>query len=204
MNPIIMLVVAILLLILAIIRTIEWRRLALKWVGYNPDRAQVYVKSGNNISPAVLGVRDKDNPNIYHYREFNNPKDKSSVILPDDYPHENLYGRRLIGVIDGKAVASPFGFMKDEDLKKYRETKYEVSVLTLGQAVVKALKSIAEVKPFNWNWLVIAGIAAAAVFWYVNGQGEPAQNIETITPPATNNQTIEKLPSENIILMPEK
>lgn len=204
MNPYIMLGVAILLLVLAIIRSIEWRKLALKWVGYNPDRAQVYVKSGSNIAPAVLGVRDKENPNIYHYREFNATKGKTSITLPDDYPHENLYGRRLIGVADGKAVASPFGFMSAADLVKYRESKYEVSVLAQGQAVVKALKSIAEVKPFNWNWIIIIAIGGAAIFWFMNGQGKPAEVAEPVTPPASINQTIEKTPGDNIILVPNE
>jgi hypothetical protein len=181
MNPIIMLVVAILFLVGAVVRSIDWRKYAVNWVSPDPKKATVFVKIGSIVMP-ILGERDRDNVLMYNYKIG---KDKLTIVLPASYPEEFLRsnGRRIIGVEDGKAIASPLGFMSEVDLKKYRESSTEISVLANSQAVVKALRSISDTKPFNWLMIIIIGVVAiAGLYWYSN-KNKP------IEPVNSNNQT---------------
>jgi len=186
MNPIIMLIVAIVLLIGAVIRQIDWRKYAVNWVAPDSKKATIFLKMGSIVKP-LLAERDKDNFLMYNYKDG---KEKLFIVLTANYPEEYLRsnGRRIIGVEDGKAIASPLGFMSEADLKKYRESSIEISVLAQSQAVVKALRSINDSKPINWMMLIIIGIVAiAGIYWYSN-KDKPA------IPVNSNNQTSINLP----------
>jgi hypothetical protein len=201
MNPIIMLVVAILLLIGAVLRSIEWRKLAANWVASDPKHATVFVKTGSIIKPCI-GERDRDNDLMYNYKDG---KEKKTITLPVNYPEEFLRsnGRRIIGVEDGKSIASPLGFMSEGDLKKYRESSVEISVLAQSQAIVKALRSISDTKPFNWGIVIIIGIVAiAGLYWYSN-KNKPAEVVNTNNQTALN-QPVTNPPNQIIINPPVK
>jgi hypothetical protein len=200
MNPVIMLIIAILLLIGAVVRSIDWRKYAVNWVSPDPKKATVFVKIGSIVMP-VIGERDRDNIMMYNYKIG---KDKLTITLPANYPEEFLRsnGRRIIGVEDGKAIASPLGFMSEADIKKYRESSTEISVLAHSQAVVKALRSISDTKPVNWMMIIIIGIVAiAGLYWYSN-KNKPVEPVNT------NNQTSLNQPANNnpdlIIIEPQK
>jgi hypothetical protein len=196
-----MLVVAILLLLGAVARSIEWRKIAVNWVAADPKHATIFIKTGSIIKPC-LGERDKDNILMYIYKDG---KDKMTVTLPANYPEEFLRsnGRRIIGVEDGKPIASPLGFMSDVDLKKYRESSVELSILAQSQAVVKALRSISETKPFNWGLVVIIGIVVVAgMYWYSN-KNKPAEVVNTVNQTSFN-QPVTNPPNQIIINPPTK
>lgn len=186
MNPVIMLVVAILLLVGAVIRSIEWRKIAVNWVSPDPKNATIFIKSGNIVKP-VLAERDRDNLQIYNYKEG---KVKKSIVLPANYPEEYLRssGRRIIGIQDGQAVASPLGFMSSDDLVKYRESPVEISVLVNSHAVIKALRSISETKPFNWMILLVIGAVIVIGLYFF-------QNYNKAVP---GNQPVQSIPAQNI------
>jgi hypothetical protein len=201
MNPIIMLVVAILLLIGAVLRSVEWRKIAVNWVAADPKHATVFVKTGSVVKP-LFGERDRDNELMYSYKDG---KDKKTITLPPNYPEEFLRnnGRRIIGVEDGKSIASPLGFMSEADLKKYRESSVEISILAQSQAVVKALRSISETKPFNWGMLIIIGIVVVAgMYWYSN-KNKSAEVVNTVNQ-TTLNQPVTNPPNQIIINPPVK
>lgn len=200
MNPIIMLILAILLLVGAVIRSIDWRKYAVNWVSPDPRKATVFVKIGSIVMP-IIGERDRDNVLMYNYKIG---KDKLTITLPANYPEEFLRsnGRRIIGVEDGKAVASPLGFMSEADLKKYRESSTEISVLAHSQAVVKALRSISDTKPVNWLMIIIIGIVAVAgLYWYSN-KNKPVEPINTNNQTSLN-QPVNVTPGQ-IIIEPQK
>jgi hypothetical protein len=181
MNPVIMLVVAILLLVGVVARSIDWRKYAVNWVSPDPRKATVFVKIGSIVMP-ILGTRDRYNVLMYNYKDG---KDKLTITLPVNYPEEFLRsnGRRIIGVEDGKAIASPLGFMSEVDLKKYRESSTEISVLAHSQAVIKALQSISANKPVNWFMIIIIGVVAIAGLYWYSSKDKPG------APVNTNNQT---------------
>ena len=163
-----MLLVVAVLLIGAIVRNIEWKKIAVKWVAYNPKKAIIFIRTGDNVNH-FPGEQDKNNSLMYEWSI--NRKDKQTIILPDNYPHLNLIsqGRRIIGIVNGKPVASPLGFMTVEEAAKYKETIVEISGLTQSQMVEKALRSITRSKPVNWMMiLIICGVAVAGFWYYKN------------------------------------
>lgn len=201
MNPIIMLIVVIVLLIGAVIRQIDWRKYAVNWVAPDSKKATVFIKMGSIVKP-LSAERDRDNVLMYNYKDG---KNKLVVTLPANYPEEYLRsnGRRIIGIEDGKAIASPLGFMSEVDLKKYRESSIEISVMVQSQAVVKALRSISDTRPINWMMLIIIGIVAiAGIYWYSNKE-KPAAPVYTANQTSIN-QPVNVSPGHIIINEPER
>ena len=191
---IIMLVSVVLLLVGAIVRSVDWKGIAIRWVGYNPSRAQVYIKAGNHVR-TVEGKRDKDNDLIYHYKI---DKKEKTLIVTANYPHEDIRGRRIIGICDGVVVPSPLGFMSAEEIKHFKETEQEVSAVLHSALITKMLKSLSSGKALNWLMVVIVlgGLAVGymlfkdkinppAVSGNYTEQVQPGtgQNIIVVTPP---------------------
>ncbi len=165
MNWIAWLTIAVLAIALVANR-IDWKALAVKWVGYNPERGQLYIKAGSHLR-TVEAQRffEAKEGELYFYKA--NSKLYHIVALPTDYPHEEIRGRRVIGVEDGQIVAHPLGYMDEAQRAKYNEGLTELSALTLGHAVSKALDSVKPQKVFQWMTivLVVLGIAAA-IYWF--------------------------------------
>lgn len=194
MSPFVMLIIAALLLIGAVLREVDWRKHALNWVGYNPARAKIVVIRGNNLK-VYEGFQHKTHGEIYGWKD---KKDTHQVTLPANYPHENLNGYRVIGVVDGLPVASPFGYMSDEQVKACVETAKEVEAIVQSDIVVKVLKSISQSKPINWMTVIIVGaVLVAGVYWYsTQNKQTPPVNPVTNNPAQTNPAS-----SDNIILV---
>lgn len=186
MNPYLMLAIAVLLLIVAILRQIDWKRLAAKWVGRDIKKAQIYVESGGVVEP-IPGVQDKDNPLVYHWRE--GKKNDKTVALPPNYPEEYLKtnGRRIIGVKDGLPVASPLGYMPEKLVQNIIENSTDLDALINGTVVIRALRSIHTSKPFNWAMVVIIGVVAVVGLYMWNQNKKPVDT----NPPAAQTTTTE-------------
>ena len=199
MNPIIMLIVAVLFLIGAIVRTIEWKKIAVKWVAYNPKKCILFIRTGDNVS-FIRGNQDVNNSLMYEWKTGS--KEKLTITLPGTYPHLNLIseGRRIIGIRDGVPVASPLGLMTVEEAKLYKETIVEVSALTQSQMVVKALKSISQSKPINWMMIAIVAGAVIVGFWYY--QNNIAQKPVPVQSGNTTLSANTTTPSNIIIITP--
>jgi hypothetical protein len=207
MNPYIMLAIAVLLLIGAIVRSIDWRAIALKWVGNNPQHAQIYIKAGGNVK-TIQGERGHvsgvDQEYIYEGRDKDGKKQKAIVIIPVGYPYEYIRGRRIIGIMDGLLVPSPLGFMDQESLAKYREAEADISAFTESKTLVQLVRSIKSSKPVNWMMiLIIIGVAVVGYLWYQNNQ-EKQDN--PVVPAVTANNTLiqpsKPAGSDGIIVIP--
>lgn len=159
MNSIIFAIITLILLVIAIVwKSVDWKALAIKWVGNNPDRAQVYIKAGDTVR-TVPGKRFyiSAEGDLYSYKP-----DKITYILatprrPVEYPYQYIRGRRIIGLEDGYVVASPLGFMPEELKTKYAEGVSDISAMEEGNISVKAIHSIKS-KGLN-NWVIYAIVA---------------------------------------------
>lgn len=164
--------IIIVLLFLAIIRNIDWKGRALKWVGNNPAKGQIYIRAGRDRH-TVEGVRKYISPlaQVYHYTEG---KEKTIVIVPGptpgpEYPYEFIRGRRFIEVEDGQLVATPLSTLSAVERTKYAESVTDISALTEGNAVVNALKSVKRQGSPKWiTWIVIAVIVVGVLMFYNN------------------------------------
>jgi hypothetical protein len=190
----IMLAILILIIIGIIIKQIPWKDIAIKWVGNNPNRAIVYVKAGDTIRKAD-GKQDKVSKQTYHWKMN---KKKENIILGDNYPYEYIAGHRVIGVEDGKAVASPLGFWPKQLQDKYLENSTDISMILEQQAVVKALHSIRQSRPLNWMTILIIGLVVVGGLWYYNTNLKEKPPVSTAN--VTGIQPAVNQPGEAIII----
>lgn len=183
-----MIAIIVILLLGAVARSINWRDLAVKWVGNNPARAQVYIKAGGDIY-TVQGKRTHIEPKGQTYA-FEDKDGKKTVVLPGpgtkrtplvEYPYLYIRGRRVVGIEDGQLVASPLGFMALEDKRKYAEGLTEVSAIIEGQTFVQAVRSIKRSKAGGIStWLLVGVVVLAAGFyWYMN-YGPGAEDVSPV------------------------
>jgi hypothetical protein len=197
MNPMIMLIIAIVLFIGAIIREIDWKKHAINWVGNNPARGQIYVKAGDTLR-TFEGKRDKNNESFYTWAEG---KQIKSVSLPVDYPYEYIRGRRIIGVDDGQPVASPLGSMTADERRKCTLTDLELSVMVESKDVVLAMKTINQSRKMNWVMIVIiAGVVVFGLLYYQNNIAEKAVPVQSQN--VTDRQQLPKIINENERVIP--
>lgn len=160
------------LLILAIARQIDWKKWAIKWVGNDPKKGQVYIRAGRDRH-TVEGVRGYVSPLAQVYR-YTDGKEKNIVIVPGpvpgpEYPYEYIRGRRFIEVDDGQLVATALSSLSDAEKKKYAESVTDISALTEGSSVVAALKTVKRQGQPKWlTWVIVAVVVAAAYLYYSN------------------------------------
>lgn len=193
-------IVNLVFLFLAIVwKLVDWRELAIKWVGNNPEHAQVYVNLGGTVrtyqGERIFIGADAD---IYAFKS--DARDWYQVVfLPRsgldekknriniEYPYDYIVGRRIIGLKDGQLVASPLGFMEKMDIVKYHEGVSEISAAVRGNEMVKAMKSVKTTRAKNWmKYLLIAIIAVGLFFVY---QHFKAGQIPAAAPGNTANVT---------------
>lgn len=172
------------LLILAITRSIDWKGWAVKWVGNNPIRAQVYIRAGRDRH-TVEGKRGYISPLAQVYR-YKDGKEINVVIVPGpipgpEYPYEFIRGRRVIEVEDGQLVATPLSSLTESERKKYAESVTDISALTEGSSVVAALKTVKRQGQPKWlTWVIIGVVVVAAYLYYTNYM----QDSEPVTQPS--------------------
>lgn len=179
------------LLALAVVRSIDWKGKAIKWVGNNPDRGQVYVKAGHDLKtyPAKRTYISTKGQ-IY---EYETEAGKLRVMVPGpgtkkkpqtEYPYEYIRGRRVIGIEDGLLVASPLGFMDPTDKKMYRESVTDVSAILEGAVFTNTVRSIKRTAQKAINWiLIILAVGAAGYFIYTNYIAPDTADVPAETPP---------------------
>lgn len=164
--------IIIFLLILAGIRLIDWRGWAVKWVGNNPAKGQIYIRAGRDRH-TVEGKRGYVSALAQVYR-YKDGKEINVVIVPGpipgpEYPYEFIRGRRIIEVEDGQLVATPLSTLSDAERKKYAESVTEISALTEGSSVVAALKTVKRQGQPKWlTWVIIGVVVVAAYLYYTN------------------------------------
>lgn len=172
MSIMISLITVIVLLIFAILRTIDWRSLASRWVGYNPERAKVCVREGMRVRVGIgkrvwSGVEGQ----MYVYKHKGD-KYSTVCIVPLNYPHVENEGYRLIGVTDGRVVADPLGLFDELEQAKYHESVTDISAIDEGNTMVKAIRSVKTNKLQNiMTYILIAAVVAGAM-WYFFGRNK--------------------------------
>lgn len=87
-----------------IFANIDWKKLAEKWVAYNPHRARIFVRTGE-VETGYDGKLLYASPVGWFYT-FRWGKRKVVIGVPDSYPHINLRGRRKIMVLAGHGIAA--------------------------------------------------------------------------------------------------
>lgn len=184
-TAVLMMVLAWILVIFGILRQFDWRQMAIKWVGNDPRKCVIYESVGDTVLPPVIGKRHKSNRLCYEYKRHG---DDCMVFLNKDYPYKYISGRRVIGVQDGRVVASPLGFMTDAELSKYKETQVDIQIQMEANAVLKALSSIKLKATLNiLTFIIIAAIALGGYIMYKNGVLGGQRNTSTTpasSPPA--------------------
>lgn len=172
-GTIIQIVIIVVILLAAAARIVDWRGLAVKWVGNNPVKAQIYIKAGHDIR-SIPGVRTKMTSKAQTYRYTDVDKQVYTIVVAGDkadqpYPYEYIRGRRVIGISDGHVVASPLGFMTNAERVKYEMGLTEFSQLAEGINVVTAMRTVKKSKTPSWlTWLIIAVVVVGAYFLYSN------------------------------------
>ena len=185
MTSIVFAVVIILLMVAAFI---DWRGLIEKWLGNNPSNGLVYVKAGNQIV-AVKAKRDyvAAEGQLYLYRWLGKV---CEVVVPENYGYSYFRGRRVIGVEDGKLLASPLGNASPDKLGES-----DVSSLILGRTVVDLVRTITGKKSSPWLWLLIGlGVGLIGFMLYQHFIGGGISLPGSAVPSAGNGVPAEGMP----------
>jgi hypothetical protein len=191
-SSIIMLVVSVLLLIGAVIRNIDWRSHAVKWVGNNPVKSQHYIAAGDTVH-TVEGHRIlmAGEGQTYVYEDT----DGETYIcdVTKEYPYKYIRGRRIIGQSDGELVSDPLGFFRHEQLEQINEGLTEISKLAEGSVLIAAIHSIKsnKTKTAIMTWILVGVIAVGGFLYWRNSQkpvevntANITQEVTTVSPPA--------------------
>ena len=180
MTPLISIIIIILLGIGAVIRNIDWRGNATRWVGNNPSRSQHYIEAGDTVH-TIAGNRILMSAEGMVYT-YDDEKVKYVVDIPKTYPYKYIRGRRIIGQSDGELVANPLGFFRREQLAMIQEGLTETSALAEGSVVVAAIKSVKSNKAKNMLiYLLIAVIAVGGYIYYRNTQKDELSATANVT-----------------------
>lgn len=172
-SVIAMIITLVLVVVGAVWRLIDWRSMAVKWVGNDPRKGQIYIKAGHDVR-TVEGVRTKMFAKTQTYRYIDTDKQAYTIVIPGDkspqpYPYDYIRGRRIIGMQDGHVVASPLGFMTDDECQKYNEGLTDLSLLSEGVNTYNAMKSVKQSHTPSWiTWVVIIAVVVGAYFVYRN------------------------------------
>jgi hypothetical protein len=205
MNPIVIEIITLVLLAFAILwKLIDWQALAIKWVGNDPDRAQIYIKAGDTVR-TIRGERIYNGAegDIYIYKP---EKFNQIIILPrarTPYPYYFIRGRRIIGIEDGHIIASPLGFMPENMRDIYKEGVSDVSAIQDGNTMVRAIHSLKSLKVGNMLLIGLAFVlVVGGIFYYLNRNKNagvvPTANVTTTQqvaplPIPSSNQTTENI-----------
>ena len=213
-----MIISIVVLFVLVIIRQIPWRDWAIKWVGNNPEHAQIYVHAGNTSRTVegeriYIGTTKVDYPegqlaeyhicSVYLYKIA---AKYSQVIFVDDdcYEFDYIRGRRILGVTDGMLVPNPLGNQDATMTNKYREGLLDLSHLWESGVMVAALKSVKSTKVVSYMiYIVIGLIALAGLYYYMSGGQLPAILPGSQPAPATTpaSQAPIEAPTANITII---
>lgn len=188
MNTI-MIIAVVLLFLAAIIRNIDWRAIAVKWVGNNPAKSQHYIEAGDTVH-TVEGhrVMMAAEGQVYVYDDLD--KETYIIDVENKYPYKYIRGRRIIGQSDGVLVANPLGYFRPEQVANINEGLTEVSQLSHGDLLIRAIKSVKSNKTKNMIiWLLVAAVLAGGYMWYRNNNKPeviPTANVtQNVTMPTT-------------------
>lgn len=164
-------VVTITVLVIALVVShVDWRKMATRWVGNNPSRAQIYIKAGDT-------VRTLEGERIYQGYEgqtyaYKLDKIYQVVGLKRNYPYNYIRGRRIIGLEDGVVVASPLGYMDNEELSKYHEGLTDLSALYQGKVMVEVMQSVKASKAISWIMVIIIGaVVIVGAYFFLQKSG---------------------------------
>lgn len=145
--------------LLALLPWIPWRRIALHWVGDDPDRCIVYMKSGHHVKKYYGRVDLK----VTTAREYQYDKDHkwSRVVLPKDYCMDFIEGYLMIGVKDGFIDAIPVlgqgGVFGQDDFEMYADARDSIGLKNSIQSVKSA--------GLNILFVVIAAVVGAGLMY---------------------------------------
>jgi hypothetical protein len=164
MTPLISIIIIVLLGIGAVIRNIDWRGHAVRWVGNNPSRSQHYIEAGDTVH-TIEGHRILMSAEGMVYT-YDDEKVKYVVDIPKIYPYKYIRGRRIVGQSDGELVANPLGFYRREQLSMIQEGLTETSALAEGSVVIAAVKSVKSNKAKGMLIYLLIGIIAVGGYMY--------------------------------------
>jgi len=156
---------------------VDWRKMLREHYANNPEKAVIYIKCGSDVVK-MKGKRiyPSDDGDLYVYRRAGK---RAVVAVPFEYPYEFIEGRRMIGVLDGEATASPFniGDVRGEGV-------CDVSGLVLGNTLVKLIEALTGKGQPPWLWIVVVvGVALVGYVVYQFFMGGAVAPVVPVPPP---------------------
>lgn len=154
---------------------VDWRGLAVKWVGDNPDYGMAYVKVGGKWRYRESEISHKYRGQ-WTYTRTEGTK-KKPVFITDRVPisvinrgeFDEYTGRLLYRIRDGSSIAEPFS-TDDGDVINYPSRL--ISADLLAEVAVYLNESVKGLKKaFDWRPLAIIGIIILLVLGILAGTG---------------------------------
>ena len=173
-----------LILVLLIITWVPWRTIFERIWGNNPNRAKVYVESGEQIQ-LCKGKRVEDSTKGFRYR-YKCYGEMQTVIVPKKYPYRYILGCRQIRVIHGNSTAAPLGGMVDSDVAVSGATLDAIFRAHIGSDLAKTI--FGRTVNFMMILLIIGGVLV--VVYFVFKQMNPVT--PPVQPPAIEQPLIPK------------
>lgn len=161
------------LVVVGVLRTIDWYKVFNKVYGDNPAKARVYIEYGEKIESIegkLYGVLE--NSILY---EFAWGKDKHMVIVKHDYPYMFIHGHRKIRVLPGQAFAAPIAGVSgkvfqtaplDEGKSPELGGSRELNVTIRGQTQIDMVKSIKSHKATSIMAIILVVAAVGVGLWF--------------------------------------
>lgn len=174
---IVMNVVGVLLILVAGLTLIPWRKIGEKIFGNDPTKGTIYIEFGEGVE-AVHGKyfysNEKGAMYSYTWRKIN-----QVVGVKADYGYRWLHGRRMIRLANpGDAWASPW--TRETLPADVQKSAYDLNALIKGHVGVELVRTIFGAKKQNWV-IIIMIIGALLIGYYFYNKSKPAE--VPITPP---------------------
>lgn len=178
-----------------VLRQVDWKKRAIKWVGNDPKRAVLYIQTGVEIQK-VYGRRTyvADDGSTYAYRHLDINRE---VVLPMNFPVRWIDGKLMIGLKDGMLIASPMGFhgelVKDDGKVIANYPEMPITSFYKSRLAVQMFQSLSG--PSMSMWMMLAVVGAIGIVGYFGmqflGGGEVVDAVPTPTgiefePPSEN------------------
>lgn len=160
-------VLVVLLVAILVWNVVPWRELAVRWVGNDPHKARVFVRTGSGIKAVDGWYRYASGEGqVFKYRWQNRD---IAVVVPAEYAVEYYEGRRFVWADEGEAIARPL----PGELVTDGMPAEESSLLLLGSSVVKLVQAISAPSMFTlpdwWKWGALGLLAMAVYGLYQTG-----------------------------------
>ncbi len=186
--------VGVLLIIIGILRQVDWFNVFNKFYGNDPRKGKIYVDFGENelfYDGIYLYSDDK-----WLYYDYEIGKNDFTVAVPVGWEFVFVRGRRKILVDFGSEHAKPLSG-KDKIPSAMGAALLNASIKKkLAVDMVNSIESHKGLK-MGMVLLVVALLAVAMVWWWQSSKEKPVMTNEPVT---TQNVTSQNTPEEQLII----